>query len=150
MGIQMNDECLSTLLFADDQVIVTNDENDADYMFRKLKEEFEAWGLTINMNKSEYLKVGDQQEEDPDLQIHNLKKCSQLKYLGSIISKDGTSKKDIENRTQLGKKAIRLQNSLLWSTRIKLQTKMTIYTSIVEPILTYGVNAGNSQRGREG
>ena len=138
MGIQMDEQCLITLLFADDQVIIASDEHDADYMFRKLKEEYEAWGLTINIGKTEYLKVGDQQEEDPDLHLHKLKKCSQFKYLGSIISADGTSKKDIENRTQQGKKAIRLLNSLLWSTKIKLKTKMTIYTTIVEPILTYG------------
>ena len=29
-------------------------------------------------------------------------------------------------------------NSLLWSNKIKLQTKLTIYTTIVDPILTYG------------
>ena len=36
------------------------------------------------------------------------------------------------------KKAIRLLNSLLWSNKMKLQTKLTIYTTIVEPTLTYG------------
>ena len=37
-----------------------------------------------------------------------------------------------------GKKAIRLLNSLLSSNKMKLQTKLTIYTTIVDPILTYG------------
>ena len=30
------------------------------------------------------------------------------------------------------------KNSLLWSNKMKLQTKLTVYISIVEPILTYG------------
>ena len=55
-----------------------------------------------------------------------------------IISEDGTTKNYIKNRIQQGKKAIRLLNSLLWSNKMKLQPKLTIYTTIEEPILTYG------------
>ena len=52
-------------------------------MFRKLKEEYEKWGLNINTTKTEYLKIGDMQEEDPDLQIHRIGKCREFKYLKS-------------------------------------------------------------------
>ena len=36
MGIQIDEQCLTTLLFADDQVIIACGEDDTDYMFRKL------------------------------------------------------------------------------------------------------------------
>ena len=88
-------------------------------MFRKLKEEYEKWGLNINTTKTEYLKIGDMQE-DPDLQIHRIGKCSEFRYLGSIISEDGTTKNDTKNRIQQGKTVIRLLNSLLWSNKMKL------------------------------
>ena len=44
----------------------------------------------------------------------------------------------IRDRDTAWKKANRLLNSLLWSNKMKLEIKLTIYTTIVEPILTYG------------
>ena len=72
-------------LIADDKMIITGDESDADYMFRKLKEEYEKWILKINVDKTEYMKIGNTHEEDPDLQLHRLNECSEFKYLGSIF-----------------------------------------------------------------
>ncbi|XP_030754536.1 uncharacterized protein LOC115881259 [Sitophilus oryzae] len=74
-------------------------EEDADYMFRKLVEEYDRWGLNINLTKTEYLKVGEEQTEDPELHIHEIKRCSEYKYLGSIVSEEGNSK-DIYSRVQ--------------------------------------------------
>ncbi|XP_030765787.1 uncharacterized protein LOC115889851 [Sitophilus oryzae] len=107
-------------------------------MFRKLEEEYDRWGLNINLTKTEYLKVGEEQTEDSELHIHEIKRCSEYKYLGSIISEEGNSKKDIHSRVQQGKKVIRLLNHLLWSNKTSIQTKIRIYKAIVEPILTYG------------
>lgn len=59
MGIQMDEQYLTTLLFTDDQIIIASDEHDTDYIFRKLEEWCETWGLTIRVAKTEYLKVGD-------------------------------------------------------------------------------------------
>lgn len=44
------------VLLANDQVIIASDAHDTDYIFRKLDEEYELWGLTINTSKTEYLK----------------------------------------------------------------------------------------------
>ncbi len=41
MGVLINDRCLHSLLFADDQVIKASDREDMEYMLRKLKEEYE-------------------------------------------------------------------------------------------------------------
>ncbi|XP_030750903.1 uncharacterized protein LOC115878509 [Sitophilus oryzae] len=138
MGIEIDNHCLSTLFFADDQVIVAGCEEDADYMLRKLDEEYDRWGLNINLTKTEYLKVGEEQTEDPKLHIHEIKRCSEYKYLGSIISEEENSKKDIHSRVQQGKKVIGLLNPLLWSNKTSIQTKIRIYKAIVDPILTYG------------
>lgn len=91
----------------------------------------------MNRGKTEYLRIGEEQE-DPDVQLRELKKCEEYKYLGSMISSEGTSNDDIRYRVQQGQKCVRIFNSLLWSNHIKINTKMTIYRAIVEPILTYG------------
>ncbi|KAF2884685.1 hypothetical protein ILUMI_21482 [Ignelater luminosus] len=55
MGISIEDNKLFILNFADDQVVVAEDEDDVRYKVRKLNEKYRAWGLTINMEKTEYL-----------------------------------------------------------------------------------------------
>ncbi|KAF2882238.1 hypothetical protein ILUMI_23931 [Ignelater luminosus] len=68
-------------------------KDDVDYMLRKLKEEYENWGMNVDMLKTEYLRIGEEQE-DPDLQLRHIKRCEE--YLGSIISNKGTSESDIK------------------------------------------------------
>jgi hypothetical protein len=44
--------------FADDQVLLAQDQDDMEYMARKLKEEYERWGLAVNLEKTKYVYMG--------------------------------------------------------------------------------------------
>jgi hypothetical protein len=49
MGLKIEVNCyVHNLLFADDQVVITRGVEDANYIGRKLEEEYEKWGLGIN------------------------------------------------------------------------------------------------------
>jgi C-terminal processing protease CtpA/Prc len=48
-----------SLNFADDQVLLAQDHDDMEYMARKLKEEYEKWGLAINLEKTKYVCIGE-------------------------------------------------------------------------------------------
>lgn len=80
MGIQIdNNSYLYTLQFANDQVICANNNEDLEYMGRKLKEEYERWGLEMNLEKTQYLCTG---EETTDLQLGKdgkVKTCDEYK-----------------------------------------------------------------------
>jgi hypothetical protein len=53
MGLPMNQNYhLYNVLFADDKVIISHDIEDAEYMLRKLVEEYMKWGLQINFGKN--------------------------------------------------------------------------------------------------
>lgn len=45
MGMEFNDGCLYTLQFADDQVVITNNKEDMEYVMRKLLEKYRNWEL---------------------------------------------------------------------------------------------------------
>ena len=47
-----------TLCLADDQVLITQDYYDINYITRTRIEE---WGLYININKTKYVNIGDEQ-----------------------------------------------------------------------------------------
>jgi len=140
MGIEIGNSCLYTLLFADDQVVIANDEEDITYMTRKLIDEYRGWGLNINLSKTEYLVIG---ESPNDLQVNDeiIKSTKEFRYLGTYISSEGSTRKDIENRIVQGKTATQRLNSILWSSKITIKTKVQLYRTIVEPITTYGAES---------
>lgn len=142
MGIEMGQTNLYTMLFADDQIILANDEDDITYMMRKLLEELTEWGLQVNMNKTEYLCVGTS-GTDLDIQGRTIKNTDKYKYLGSLITHDGKDDQDIEYRIRQGKTVIQQLNGLLWSTKLRFETKKLLYNCIVEPITTYGAETWN-------
>lgn len=43
-------------------------EEDADYMLKKLREEYEKWDMSRNMTKTEYMQVGEGENQDLELQ----------------------------------------------------------------------------------
>lgn len=49
MGTEINNGVYAHNLFADDQVVIAQDMEDAMYMCRKIQEEYNTWGLNINM-----------------------------------------------------------------------------------------------------
>ena len=137
MGVPINDRTIYTLHYADDQVVLAQDVEDIEYMTRKLFEEYEKWGLEVNLKKSEYMCVGG---TTSDLLLNNgktLKACEQYKYLGSDIEKDGQCDGMISSRIVEAKKITGALNSILWQGDISIKTKTVMYDALVKPTLTY-------------
>lgn len=145
MGIQIHpDYYLYNLLFADDQVIITEDTDDASYMLRKLVEEYKIWGLEINFNKTEYLTMG--LEEKLTCNTEEITHVEYFKYLGSIIQKDATTNLEIQRRITDGKRIIGMLNSILWSKNILHRTKKLIYQAIFQSTTLYGAETWTISR----
>jgi len=52
-----------SLNFADDQVLLAQDHDDMEYMARKVKEEYEKWGLAINVLKKPNVYVWEKEKK---------------------------------------------------------------------------------------
>lgn len=100
-------------------------------------EAFDIGGLSINMNKTEYLVVGNS-GRDIILPQGTIKSVRNFKYLGSIIQESGSCEADVDHRVQQARRAIKMLNGVLWSRSISKQMKKRILQTIVESILTYG------------
>ena len=92
------------------------------------------------MEKTEYLKVGGH-GQDIQLPQGVIRSTQEFKYLGSIISAQGNSAKDIQYRIIQGKRCTQVLNPIIWSAKMKMKTKLMIYKAIVEPVLTYGAES---------
>ena len=58
MGIPIQNTCVYSFSFADGQLLLAQDHDDMEYMARKLNEEYEKWGLAINLEKTKYVCMG--------------------------------------------------------------------------------------------
>ena len=75
MGVPIGDgsqDTIHTLLFADDQVLITQEYEDMGFMVRNLLEEYEKWGLKINLEKTFYIGC---RAETKDLLLGDQKGC---------------------------------------------------------------------------
>ncbi|XP_044760850.1 uncharacterized protein LOC123318297 [Coccinella septempunctata] len=139
MGIPLNDEkTLYTLFFADDQILLAQDQQDLEYMTRKLIEEYEKWGLELNIAKTQRMSIGGTREDVVLEDGRVIKDCEEYKYLGLKITRDGLMDEGIKERVVLGRKAISMLNGVVWDQRISKDNKKRIYNTIVRSMITYG------------
>lgn len=151
MGIPLRNEHLYTLCFADDQVVMAQDEEDLSYMLRKLNEEYEKVGLEINLKKTMYMTT---EEDTADLQIEDhleIKGTNNFKYLGFTLSKNATTEEDINVRLGQTRSCIQQLHSVIWDRNIRKKTKTLIYETIIQSIMTYAaevwvINKNNQRK----
>ena len=127
-----------SLSFADGQVVLAQDHDDMEYMTRKLKEEYEEWRLTIYLEKTKYVCIG---EGKGSLKLEGgeeIKTSTECSYLGTIIDQLGENTAEIKHRINQARKAINALNSVWWQKNITKYRKLYIYQTIIQNILDYG------------
>jgi hypothetical protein len=107
-------------------------------MTRKLIDEYELWGLKLNLNKTKYMAVGDTSR---DLQLGDgkgiISHVSECTYLGVRITIDVNHEPELNDRINRGRAAITKLNSILWDRDVTPKTKTHIYHAIVNSTITY-------------
>lgn len=88
MAVQLNkDTTLYELYFADDQVVIPEDQDHLEIMTRRLIKEYEQWGLIVSTTKTQYMCNGGINEElllEDDMKINS---CSEH-ILGNTIEQN--------------------------------------------------------------
>ena len=97
MGVRIGDwsqDTIYTLLFADDQI-----HKNMEFMVRTLLEEYEKWGLKINLEKTFYIGCG---AETKHLKLEDqkgfIRGCEEFEYLWLKIDKEDWQENYIESR----------------------------------------------------
>jgi hypothetical protein len=103
------------------QTIIAQDIEDAEYMFRKMVEQYMKWGLQINVAKTEYLT----QDLGAGIvtETGQIKAVNKFKCLGSILEATGVTTLEIGQIISEGRRVIDMLNSVLWSKNILHKTK---------------------------
>lgn len=99
MDIQVQQHTVHFHFFANDQVVITHDYDDAQNMTRKLIGELTKWELTLNMTETQYLTIEGTFENL--ILKHNvtIKNVTEFKYLRFMIDNLGNCANDIKIKT---------------------------------------------------
>ncbi|KAK3521471.1 hypothetical protein QTP70_005768 [Hemibagrus guttatus] len=138
-GVRFGDYRISSLIFADDVVLLAPSSLDLQHALGRFAAECEVAGMRVSTSKSEAM-VLDRKKVACTLQVGGefLPQVEEFKYLGVLFMSEGRMDREIDR--WIGAAAAVMQ-SMYQSVVVKelsWKAKLLIYQSIYVPTLTYG------------
>lgn len=138
-GIKIkNDQQLVVAGYADDIIIMAENEEDLKRTTSKLIEEGEKIGLMVNEGKTKYMLVTRNDHETMNLEVNNhiFERLKNFKYLEVIINEDADRH---EEKCLKLKAANKLYFELVpfFKSKLSRRTKITLYKVLVRPVTLY-------------
>lgn len=128
---------LEDLDFADDIALLSNNAEHLQRKTEDLSKYANQVGLKINKKKTKTMQLVPSPTVIT-LDNEPLDEVDDFTYLGSVISKNNATSKDITSRLQKANIAFHQLNKIWKNNNISLKTKIKIYTSNVLSVLLYG------------
>ncbi|KAK3528421.1 hypothetical protein QTP86_034238 [Hemibagrus guttatus] len=139
-GVRFGDHRISSLIFADDVVLLASSGLDLQHALERFAAECEAAGMRVSTSKSEAM-VLDRKKVACTLQVGGevLPQVEEFKYLGVLFTSEGRMDREIDRR--IGAAAavmLSMYRSVVVKKELSQKAKLSIYQSIYVPTLTYG------------
>lgn len=132
---------IQVLAFADDVALVAESKDVLMRLTRILIMEAKMVGLGVNESKTKYLTVskGMVENERNSLKVDNFEfeQVNEFKYLGVIMTKDNREESEIHNRLAQASRTYWSLEKLFKSKWLSRKTKISIYHTIIIPVLLY-------------
>jgi hypothetical protein len=126
---------LEDLDFAGDICLLSQRYRDRDKLIR-LEEEAKRAELNINVNKTKEMIMKTQIEEKLFIAIKEIEQVECFIYLGNILTQDGGTDQDINNKKKATTAFIQLYQA--WKNKsLSKKTKLQIFNSNVKSALLY-------------
>ncbi len=139
-GVGFGDHAISSLLFADDVVVLATSDQDLQHALGRFAAECEAVGMRISASKSEAMVLSRKRVACP-LQVGGvlLPQVEEFKYLGVLFTSEGRMEREIDRRIGAASAVMRsMYRSVVVKKELSRKAKLSIYRSIYVPTLTYG------------
>ncbi|GFN91009.1 endonuclease-reverse transcriptase [Plakobranchus ocellatus] len=134
-GIKVGGQDINNLRYADDTVLIAENKEDLQKLLNIVEEE-------LNSKKTEVMVISRKQESSKcNIFINEvkLKQTEKFKYLGTIISNDGKTNREISARIAQAKINFQKMKTIL--TNISIETRKRALQCFLEPVLMYGCEA---------
>jgi hypothetical protein len=139
-------EWILDLFYADDLVLLCENEETLREVVMSFEEQTQAFGLTISVTKTKQLITEARghvaKEADIVLRNERVDKVRTFRYLGTDITEEGGCSEEIERRIGMGWCKYNELKKALWKQRgVSLETKLQIYRATVLSTVLYGAEA---------
>ncbi|KAI3362928.1 hypothetical protein L3Q82_011604 [Scortum barcoo] len=139
-GVRFGNHRISSLLFADDVVLLASSSQDLQHVLERFAAECEAAGMRISTSKSEAM-VLDRKRVACPLRVGGevLPQVEEFKYLGVLFTSEGKMEREIDRRIGAASAVMRsVYRTVVVKKDLSRKAKLSIYRSIYVPTLTYG------------
>ncbi|KAK3564684.1 hypothetical protein QTP86_024812, partial [Hemibagrus guttatus] len=139
-GVRFGDHRISSLIFADDVVLLAPSSLDLQHALGCFAAECEAAGMRVSTSNSEAM-VLDRKKVACTLQVGGevLPQVEEFKYLGVLFTSEGRMDREIDRRIGAVTAVMRsMYRSAVVKKELSRKAKLLIYQSIYVPTLTYG------------
>ena len=127
-----------SMLFADDIVLIAESREELQNRLEECRRCLEEYGLKVSREKTEYMEFNSDDGGDIMMDGCRLAKVDYFKYLGSIVSQDGSIDDEVGSRVQAAWNNWRRTSGVLCDRRISARVKGRVYKAVVRPALLYG------------
>ena len=141
VGVQVGEDIVLVLLFADDMVLMASSEGDLRLLVAKVKEYCDKWLLEVNVSKTKVMVVSKEGREVAKVMYgqSELECIVKYSYLGMVFSSDGKWKLEVDRRVQAGRSALcSVSKHVVWNKNISAYVKKVIFEVMVKSRIMYG------------
>lgn len=131
---------VQVLAYADDIDIIGRSSEDVKNSFILLERAAKKMGLSINETKTKYMISAKHQYEMPnklDTGEHSFERVDNFVYLGSLITSSNLISEEIKRRVLVANRCYYGLHKHLKSHRLQRKTKLSIYKTLIRPVLMY-------------
>lgn len=138
-GVKFGGHQIQAVRFADDQAMTASTKEGLQIIMDKLNEVVESFKMRINKSKTKVMMIGRGEPEQLRIDIGGtvLEQVHQFKYLGSLMTEDGKSEREVRTRVALTKDAFTRHEKLLTG-NISQNLKKRLIKTLVWSVLLYG------------
>ncbi|KAI5755057.1 hypothetical protein M8J77_013699 [Diaphorina citri] len=140
-GVKINGQNIHSIRFADDIALLAESEQDINQMLNYLNQTLNKYKLKINAKKTKSMVISKTDHNIiANVKIENepIQQVKEFCYLGSLISQDNKSTREIRRRIVLAKQAFEKKKTILTNKNLSLSTRKKFIKTYIWSILLYG------------
>ena len=140
-GVQLGNLSEDRLAYADDVDFFGEEWEELEETVQTFRVAAKQIGLEINQSKTKILKVSRNESVLGDIRCGDmvLEAVESFKYLGSTVTSQNRVEEEVKIRIASGARSSWALSKTLKSPILSRKTKLQIYTVIIRPIVTYGM-----------
>ena len=135
-----NEWKLPVLLFADDTVLMSDNELELQGLVTEFGTVCSKRNLKVNVAKSKVMVFERGADTECAVRLNGqvMENVSSFKYLGSVMSKDGSIEDEVGERVQQGRRVVGTLKAVTRNRMVSMEAKKSLHDSVLIPTLTYG------------